>query len=502
MARSDPARSDYCASRHLLRNLNQPRRLRRNPLAAGFFAADDDHSALARIRHRISRAFDVIDAFEAQYARRAARWVTILVRVDVERHDPSAVASDLGLSIRQFHRERRNAHDRFIAAYRTTQSQQTPILVEDKFDGRLLQRAVALADSGEVSSAQAILLDVARSADDGTRVEALAQLAESETWGHRLERAQAHLNDAKALFARANFSTDQEQRLRDVFEAAELRLRWFRNGPGSLHNGHKERRPGAHVTLLQAAALLRTGDAPHAAALLQNSEVEFGALDAASSVDLLILRAELADFTAEAPLLSEVLFERAISTAQANGLHGRELYARHQSQITRWAHTRNAADRSAYRALVDKIDRSLSPRLRSYLTFSAADIESAIGNPQRALDMAAASALVSTNAYETISAHGLAAGALLRLGRVAEAGAQAASSAHAARAAGFARIVSLSQRINAQALFAEGNRRAARGAIEESIECARHFSSAHALAQAQAVLARITGKIRSKEIPI
>ncbi len=68
---------------------------------------------------------------------------------------------------------------------------------------------------------------------------------------------------------------------------------------------------------------------------------------------------------------------------------------------------------------------------------------------------------------------------------------QAGTTSEAARSSGQARIVSLAQRINAQALLAKGDRRAARAAIEESIDCARHFSSAHVLATARAVLARI-----------
>jgi hypothetical protein len=157
-------------------------------------------------------------------------------------------------------------------------------------------------------------------------------------------------------------------------------------------------------------------------------------------------------------------------------------------------HSRDVRDRTAYRGLVDRTDHALPPRLRSYLLFSAADVELAIGHPRRALDAARASARVCTNSYESLSARGLAAGSLFRLGRVAEAAVEASLTADAARAHRQPRVVSLAQRISAQAYLAQGNRVAARAAIEEAIECARYFSSQHVLAQAQSVLARITGR--------
>jgi hypothetical protein len=244
--------------------------------------------------------------------------------------------------------------------------------------------------------------------------------------------------------------------------------------------------------LVRAAAALRSGDAAQAIRLLRR--FNGGSVTpptSESAVDLLMLRAELADYTAEHPLLSEELFTRAAELARANGLRGRELHATHELWLARWAHSRSAQDRSIYRALVDEIDRSLSPRLRAYLTCSAADVELAFGDPARALAAAVATGSVSTNRFESFSARGLAAGALLRLGRTAEAGEQATLAAKAARSEGHARVLSLAQRINAQAYLAQGDRRAARAAIDEAISCA---SSPHVLAAAQRVLAAIVGR--------
>ena len=98
------------------------------------------------------------------------------------------------------------------------------------------------------------------------------------------------------------------------------------------------------------------------------------------AVEVLTLKAEIADFTAADPLLSERLLVQAIALARKHGLYGRELYAKYQLYSTRWMHSRTSRDRSAYRRLVDRTDRALPPRLRSALAFCTADIEVAIGH--------------------------------------------------------------------------------------------------------------------------
>jgi hypothetical protein len=500
MARSDPTRSDYCATRHLLRNLQQPRELRRNPLARDAFAHRSDDEAQRVVAIRVDDALRAMDA-QQPFDRRwqGARHAAILLRVDVRRHDPRGVAADLALSSRQFHRERRAAHDRFVRIYRDI-GRAIIAGVREDFARRLLERASSLADSGETASARAILDDIACSGGDSAlQCEALTRRAEIDAWGHRLDLASAHVNGAQTLLASLR-SHERHPELRDAIAAAALALRWFAKGPaavgGARTNGAGDPvARGPRETLMLAAAAFCSGEAAHASHLLYSLDESAPALRTPEVVvDLLTLRAELADFTAEDPVLSEELFERAESIARASALGGRALYAAHQLALTRWMHSRTALDRSAYRRLVDEIDHSLPPRLRSYLTFSAADVELAIGHPGRALAAAGAAAGVSTNRYESFSAHGLAAGALLRLGRVTEAGAQAACAAEAARAEGHARVLSLAQRISAQAHLATGDRRAARAAIDESIECARKFSSPHVLAQAQAVLGQITGR--------
>ena len=154
-------------------------------------------------------------------------------------------------------------------------------------------------------------------------------------------------------------------------------------------------------------------------------------------------------------------------------------------------HSRTSRDRSAYRRLVDRTDRGSRPGCVPRWLFVRLTSRSRSVNRSARWSQQNAAAAVSTNAYETLSARALAAGALLRLGRADEAGSEAASATEDARARGHARIVALTQRISAESHLARGNKRSARAAIEESIDCARRFSSAHVLAQAQALLAKI-----------
>lgn len=490
MARCDPARSDYCASRHLLRHLENARELRRNPLAfAGSERRDGD------IAQRVTeRAWRALRSLEAQSrledVRQGARHAAILLRVDVERHRPGVVASDLGLSMRQFYRERAAAHARFVRAYRAV----SPGRAEpnERTAERLLVRAGGLADSGETASARAIFEDVASRAGAPLRCDALVRLAEADAAAHRFSDGYARLRQAGVLLAGTSIDLQRRDGLRDAAAAVALSLRWFERGPHALAASDRGDGWGGRSTLVLAAAAVRAGESLRASHLLRGAGVAEAARRAPdAAVDLLTLQAELADFTDEDPALGERLLDRAIVLARSSGLRGRERYAEHQLRSARWMRRRTPDAARAYRRLSDAEVRCLPARLRGALALCSADIEVAIGQPLRALAAAGQAAQVATNAYETLSARALSAGALLRARRVGAAGEEAAMVAEAARGAGHPRILSLAQRINAQAQLARGNRRAAREAIEESLDCARRFSSAHVYGQARAVLGRI-----------
>src|SRR5215469_8006111 len=200
MARSDPARSDYCATRHLLRHLRHERELRRNPLAGDAFVRVAPAAALDAIEARAYTALRAMDVQPSARREQHGRQAAILLRVDVQRHDPARVAADLNLSTRQFYRERRHAHERFLKAF-CELGASVPVGEGSVLPRRLVERAASLADSGEVPSAIALLDDVAANANLADRCDALMHLSEIEVWAHRFDRAEAKARDAAALLA-------------------------------------------------------------------------------------------------------------------------------------------------------------------------------------------------------------------------------------------------------------------------------------------------------------
>lgn len=486
MARANPARSPYAATRHLLKHLRDPRELRRNPLARSEFFGQTHERAARAIAARVDAALDRIGD---------ARQLAILVRIDINGHDPRGVAADLGLSTRQFYRERRLALQAFHNAY--LMPAHTCLHVESNDAPDLLTRATALADSGERSSALAILGDVlAGGANVTIGCDALLRVATIETWAHRFDAARTHLDACRELLSRSTAEPDAIERLDDGLAATALLVRWFDEGPSSLIKVRDDgKAQGDRTLLVRASAALRTGESSYASALLSRlTNQPRAVLPPEDAVDLLNLQAEFANFAFSDPSVGEDLFARAAAVASAHGLRGRALYSSHQLAVARWMHSGRPEDRRAYRRLADAVDLSLPARQRSILALVAADVEVAVGRPERGLAAARTAATLSTNRYEVASASALTAAALFRMQRVEDAVAEAALATETARAEGHARVLSLAQRICAQAHFVKGNRRAARSAIDESIECARRFSSPYVQAQAQAIRGRITGR--------
>ena len=278
------------------------------------------------VADRVTRTFASMDACgSAGKTWRGARQSAILLRVDVQLHDPSVVAADLGLSTRQFHRERRLAHDRFLDVYRAVDFALPQIQLDQDFATRLLSSAAGLADSGETSSARAILDDIARSGgDDAARCEAFSRLAEIEASTHRLDAARVNLAAASSVLAAAALPADERRRLQDMHNAVELCLRWFADGPTAVNRdradcvaaGSTGSSGGVRAILVRAAAFIRSGESGRAAQLLHRFGQDAAANGAEAAVDLLTLRAELADFNAEDPHVSEH-FSRARSILPA-----------------------------------------------------------------------------------------------------------------------------------------------------------------------------------------
>ena len=118
-----PAPRETSDVRRLLRYLNDPRELRRNALVAHLFESQGERTpkaqanvaAMARLRELLKRALERLEPHAESSPRAAARdrrLYTILMQCDIAGEKHETVARELGLSLRQFYRERNAAFAR------------------------------------------------------------------------------------------------------------------------------------------------------------------------------------------------------------------------------------------------------------------------------------------------------------------------------------------------------------------------------------------------------
>ncbi len=222
MPRADPTRSDYCASRHLLRNLDDAAELRRNPLVREYFPAACSASRrrdAAADRDALQRIRDDVRASLAGCSDHAGRctYVTLgrmhaaLLRCDIDDQPLPAVAAELGLSERQLRRERRAAHDAFAGAFRALRSEGPATATVCDVATVRLAEAVELHELGQSALAQSAFASIVAGAPTpALRIEAACLAAEAEFDGLRHAAAAAHIADARSLVARHMRELDDE----------------------------------------------------------------------------------------------------------------------------------------------------------------------------------------------------------------------------------------------------------------------------------------------------
>jgi hypothetical protein len=198
MPRADPTRSRYCATRHLLRNLDDPAELRRNPLVAQYFEATGARRATAHaatlqhIRGLVYAALTACrDKSRAGRSRHdRGRTHVALLRCDLDKEAAPVVAAELGLSERQLRRERQVAHVAFAAAFGR---QHVPVAVRDT-DALRLAEAVELHELGRSVIAATVCEAIAAGSQHADRrIEALCLAAEVDLDAGRYDAASARL---------------------------------------------------------------------------------------------------------------------------------------------------------------------------------------------------------------------------------------------------------------------------------------------------------------------
>jgi hypothetical protein len=241
MPRAKPSLSGYCASRHLLRNLDDARELRRNPLAAGYFCTparsrrrtpEDDRRTLDLLRGLVRDALGALyaDAPAECDGARLGRMHAALLRCEIDRQPPERVAGELGLSDRQLRRERSAAHEAFLRAFRrAAEADREPAAACADIAELRLAEAVELHAIGKSRLGLAVFASIADAAPHvATRLEALCLAAEAELDAGRLDEMRCLVEQAKALFAlHGTTLSDLERSLfGDHIEFLEWALRW------------------------------------------------------------------------------------------------------------------------------------------------------------------------------------------------------------------------------------------------------------------------------------
>jgi len=219
MPRADPTRSPYCASRHLLRNLDNAAELRRNPLVRACFAPDAARRDAGANRRALETVRGLVHASLVRFRDRPGnaaargslgRMHAALLRCEIDKQPLSVVSAELGLSDRQVRRERRAAHDAFLSAFDDVAFDAPPRAVVHDTATLRLAEASELHEVGQSALATTACEAIAAAAPDPQRrIEALCLAAEIDLDAARFGAAAARIDEAHAIAGlRADELTD------------------------------------------------------------------------------------------------------------------------------------------------------------------------------------------------------------------------------------------------------------------------------------------------------
>lgn len=239
MPRANPRLSDYCAARHLLRNLARPAQLRRNPLSSGFFKygprsrrrdAAADQRALDRLHGIVHSSLSRCGDYAAGLPHiDLGRIHAVLLRCEVEQQPLSVVAGQLGLSDRQLRRDRSVALRVFASTFRAVVSEtQQPITTTDVSALRLAQ-AKELHAVGKSALALAAVTSISKDSPRcERRIEALCLAAEIHVEALQHSVASSCLADARAIRRAVESSLDDAAATvtEEELDFCEWLLRW------------------------------------------------------------------------------------------------------------------------------------------------------------------------------------------------------------------------------------------------------------------------------------
>lgn len=189
MPLADPSSSLKCATRHLFRHLDDPKRLRRNPLVSrlfecssrGHFDREAGAKALQEVRRLVTQAIQDIKTADAPSgdAKRSRFQCALVQKTYLESVPLSCIAVELGLSVRHLYRERAAACERIASLLRESRSAASTVGALFDVQEFQFERACLVAESGSAEVALTLYATILN-ATPSHRVKAEAELSSTE----------------------------------------------------------------------------------------------------------------------------------------------------------------------------------------------------------------------------------------------------------------------------------------------------------------------------------
>jgi hypothetical protein len=519
MPRADPTRSSYCASRHLLRNLDDPAELRRNPMVRGCFAPPPPRSEGGESAGALDRVRRLVHASLTRCRERppagrfrtgVARMHAALLRCEIDKQPLSVVAAEMGLSDRQVRRERRAAHDAFGRAFRRAASAAPPeAFVDDTGALRMIEAAELheLGQSALATSACETLAETAPRAE--RRIEALCLAAEIELDAARYAAASLRIAEANAMAAQRGGAMRKAPRATAAqrIDLIAWSLRCATGAAGGLatppplavgetraEHEHDEERRALLVRALCAYALQRVsaGDAPRAEESVARAHELAASLDRARTKErlaVLLASASLASLRGDGAAHARFV---ALEEIAARRGHVRTRLLARAERIAAELAPHGGGDRALERILspFDAGARRAMPLALAHAAWAAARAER---DPREALAAAdVAERLLPPRGALALLVRCERVRAEIGLRRLAEARALALSLHNAAEQTGNERVRGAAARYLAEIALAQFRRPDAERFAREALPLLERYGDAATLAEAR-VLAQRAG---------
>lgn len=218
---------DDSSVRMLLRDLGNPRALKRNPLAAPWFSAAHFVSELEAARALQSRILQIVDSLQPPpgNGRRsrvhAERRYAIVTRYDLGGEPLESIVAALGIGKSKFYYERRAAFSRIAQELRS-------IDVVSSAADNAERYATKLAEAGQISLAISSFRKLIREArSPKARIALLSKLVRVLCDGGRIQEARLVLNELAGVAAKIRPNEFFDALIRAQLDLAKSQLLWY-----------------------------------------------------------------------------------------------------------------------------------------------------------------------------------------------------------------------------------------------------------------------------------